>query len=442
MPKLKTTKDFTVSRRYAERNKRKSSLTLRGSKYGQLDDRGFGAGRAELVGDWENFRQWLGLDSGTKRGIYIIPGGKLGGKLVEYNYAKFENKIELALERAAKRSADLLEKEIKNGLKSGAPGGQKLQPLSSTTIKMRQGWAKQGGHKAKSWVGRKSSGYFSGQKPLMRTGDLYRSISKVILEKGEFFVGIPEGAENREGTSLTMIGTVMEKGMALAVSQKVANYFAAMGVPLKDTTSHIIISPRPFISPVFKENRAEIYKIYKEELRFVLFEEVFGHSPQKIKYFRSKLKTYKSGGGKYKKVQKKKSNRPRGRPPLPQEVKEERERKRAERKAKQKEKKKRMYKVSQNVKKKKEELAKKKKEDIKKKTTEDLFNFLDAEVEKVTKEKKSKLAKKTANKTTKSKKNKTSNKKETKKKEKVLTNEERVSLIFDIINKYEDKKKK
>ncbi|MBZ4649184.1 hypothetical protein [Thermosipho sp. (in: thermotogales)] len=227
----------------------------------------------QLFGDWEEFRDWLGI------GYYDYKG-----MIKTYDVLQFEDRIEAALNEAAKKSVKLLVSEIKKGLKDGGYGDKKFKPLSSATIQLRKTKAGERGEKAKTWVGATAVGYIKGRKPLLRTGDLYRSISGQVLEKGSFFVGIPNGIKNREGQPLTMIGYVMERGMVLRVTSKIAAWFASQGVPLKDTTTHIFIPARPFLQPVLKSNRAKIYKIYRDEINKFLFT-VKGFSQKQIKYF-------------------------------------------------------------------------------------------------------------------------------------------------------------
>lgn len=246
--------------------------------YGRFTSKPTGAFGVQLFGDWEEFEQWLGLGSYNYK-----------GEIRYYDVTKFEDKIKAALDKAAQRCVKLLVDEIKRGIKSGAPGGQPFKPLSSGTIALRKEKAAQRGEKAKSWVGANTSGYIKGKKPLLRTGDLYRSITGEVLDNGSFFVGIPRGAKNREGQPLDVIGLVHEQGMVLRVTQKIANWFAAQGVPLKDTTTHIFIPARPFLAPVLKRYRHIIYQIYRDEIDTFLFT-VKGYSKKRIKAFLKRKK--------------------------------------------------------------------------------------------------------------------------------------------------------
>lgn len=276
-----------------------------GKTYGNFSKDGFGV---EFWGDWDKFRSWLGID----QPIYITRSGVY--KTI--NYGLFEDRIQVALDTAAKRCVVLLVREIKNGLKSGAPGGKGLKPLSGMTFSLRR---KKG--KAKTWVGKQGTGYIKGQKPLLRTGDLYRAITGFVLERGSFFVGVPSGATNREGESLTMIAATMERGMVLRVTKKMANYFAFLGTPLKNTTTHLVIPARPFIGPVIKANLSTIYKIYRDELRDAILESYNKYSAAKLKSIKLTRRTKDVSAANIKaqakiKAAREAAKKPRGRPKL------------------------------------------------------------------------------------------------------------------------------
>lgn len=298
MPKIGffTNKNFKTSYRSGA-NKNASKMRTKLGKlpgsYGPYANQTKTGMGVELFGDWEELRSILGI-SGSE---YIYQD--YSGDFKSLDITPWEELIVIACERAAKRAGDFIARMIKKGIKEGAPGGRTLTPLSTGTVALRQAKKKERGEKAKTWVGANTSGYIKGRKPLLRTGDLYRAITYRVLEKGNFFVGIPKGSKNREGEDLSIIGTVMERGMTLKVTEKIANWYAAQGVPLRDKTTHIIIPPRPFIQPVLQKYKTTILQIYKEELTTVLFKAKGLTSTQKNYYISSRTKLSKLGVKKF-----------------------------------------------------------------------------------------------------------------------------------------------
>jgi len=158
----------------------------------------------ELVGDWAKIRHLLG-----------------GG---------LSQKIHAAVRRATLKSALLLVREIKKGIRSQAPGGHAFAPLSPITID------------------RKGS-----SKALIDTGFLINSITQVVL-KDKAFIGLLKTAVGPDGASRENIGAVMEYG-------------ATITQPNGHT---IIIPPRPFMHPTFAACKPQIVKYYHDALKACL----------------------------------------------------------------------------------------------------------------------------------------------------------------------------
>lgn len=94
-------------------------------------------------------------------------------------------------------------------------------------------------------------------QPLLNEGELERAI-QVIEQGGKVFVGIPEGAQRSDGTSLEMVAEVMEYGATIPVTDRVRAFFAANGYPLKKETQVIVIPARPFFEPAIAETQEQI----------------------------------------------------------------------------------------------------------------------------------------------------------------------------------------
>ena len=131
------------------------------------------------------------------------------------------------LRKATIKNAILLVAEIKKGIIRQAPGGQSFEPLAASTIKRK-----------------KSS------KALIDEGDLINKITqKIMTDKA--IVGLMKGATNRNGEDLVNIGAIMEYGATIR----------------HPNGAVIIIPPRPFLHPVFDEQREEMIERYRAAIK-------------------------------------------------------------------------------------------------------------------------------------------------------------------------------
>lgn len=183
----------------------------------------------KLTGDWDAFRTLI---------TNLTPG------------------FRIALKAAARKNAKLLIREVKKGIKDQSPGGQKFTPLHSLTVEEKS---------SLSGVG--STG---ANRALIRYGDMVNAISYELDEQGGFTVGFPADATNRSGENVNMIATVMESGITITVTDKMRNYFASQGRPLKKSTSHIDVPARPFLEPVFEKNKNIIMNNYRMAIERIL----------------------------------------------------------------------------------------------------------------------------------------------------------------------------
>ena len=137
-----------------------------------------------------------------------------------------EAKLNKALERSATKSALLLTREMKLGIRNQAPGGQPFKPLSEITIQ------KKGSSKA-----------------LIDTGFLMASITQRIVGTTAF-VGLLRTTVNEDGTELVNIAAVHEFGATVRTKNG----------------KTIIIPARPFVGPTLEANKDKVEGIYREEL--------------------------------------------------------------------------------------------------------------------------------------------------------------------------------
>lgn len=135
-------------------------------------------------------------------------------------------RIEIALREASTKSAMLLVREIKKGIRDQAPGGQSFVELAPSTIE------KKGSSKA-----------------LIDTGFLLSSITQKIMSD-KAFVGLLRGTRNKDGEEMVNIGAIMEFGATIQ----------------HPNGATIVIPPRPFLHPVMEQYRDEIRQNYREAI--------------------------------------------------------------------------------------------------------------------------------------------------------------------------------
>lgn len=156
-------------------------------------------------------------------------------------------RIKDAQDKAVLQEAQFFRTKIVEGLRSGAPGGQALQPLAPTTLAIR-----------------KLRG-FKGSKPLIVQGDLRNSIA-VVKEGDGVFVGVLRSARSRAGGSLVDIARVHESGSRPIVVKITPKVRALLHAAFRKAGSErpstgrpstgiavIRIPARPFLRPVFEK---------------------------------------------------------------------------------------------------------------------------------------------------------------------------------------------
>lgn len=152
-----------------------------------------------------------------------------------------------AIATAVRQEAQLLRKQIVEGITSQAPGGQAFAPLAATTI-----------------AARKLRG-FGGTKALLRRGDLRNSIT-VIAEGDEAFVGVSRKARGKGGSPLANIAEMNEFGAGpfiVPMTPRMRRFLFAMlrKAGITPGGGHggggagavvVRIPPRPFLRPAFE----------------------------------------------------------------------------------------------------------------------------------------------------------------------------------------------
>jgi hypothetical protein len=152
-------------------------------------------------------------------------------------------KMRGAIGMALRQEAQLLRKEIVQGITRQAPGGEPFRPLSPLTI-----------------AARKLAG-FGGTKALMRRGDLRNAVS-VVVKEHEAFVGILRKAKGKDGRSLVNLAEVHEYGkgpiiipMTPAMRRYLFLLLKRAGVTKKTGRGKGVvvtsIPARPFLRPAF-----------------------------------------------------------------------------------------------------------------------------------------------------------------------------------------------
>jgi hypothetical protein len=154
-------------------------------------------------------------------------------------------KLKVAVNTALRQEAQLLRKEIVQGITKQAPGGEAFKPLSPFTLAARE------------LKGR------GGTKALMVRGDLRNAIA-AIVQGDEAFVGVPRKARGKDGESVVDVAQVQEFGtgpIVIPMTEAMRRFlFALLRKAGKAPTGGsgkgvvvVTIPPRPFLRPAFRE---------------------------------------------------------------------------------------------------------------------------------------------------------------------------------------------
>ena len=158
-------------------------------------------------------------------------------------------KLRKSIRQCAAKVGNYGVSEVKKGIQSGAPAGQKFEPLQALTV-----WTK------------------GSSKPLINHGDLLGSVNyQVFNDNDSVFIGVKKGVKRSDGEDAVQIAAVHEFGCTIAVTPKMRAYLHYQGIHLKAETTHIHIPPRPFLRPIFQSPDFQnmVSQIYVSALREV-----------------------------------------------------------------------------------------------------------------------------------------------------------------------------
>lgn len=161
-------------------------------------------------------------------------------------------KLKAAIGTALRQEAQLLRKEIVQGITNQAPGGEAFKPLSPLTIAARQ------------LKGR------GGSKALMVHGDLRNAIA-AIVQGDEAFVGVPRKARGKDGKSVVDVAQVQEFGagpIVIPMTPAMRRFLFALLRKAGEEPSGgsgrgvvvVTIPARPFLRPAFKQFEKGVQK--------------------------------------------------------------------------------------------------------------------------------------------------------------------------------------
>ena len=154
-------------------------------------------------------------------------------------------KLKAAVGTAVRQEAQLLRKEIVQGITKQAPGGKALKPPSLLTL-----------------AARKMKGR-GGTKALMVRGDLRNAIA-AIVKGDQAFVGVPRKARGKDGKSVVDVARVQEFGagpIVIPMTPAMRRFLFAL---LRRAGSErsggsgrgvvvVQVPARPFLRPAFKQ---------------------------------------------------------------------------------------------------------------------------------------------------------------------------------------------
>jgi phage gpG-like protein len=161
-------------------------------------------------------------------------------------------KLKAAVGTALRQEAQLLRKEIVQGITNQAPGGESIKPPSPLTLAARE------------MKGR------AGTKALMVSGDLRNSVA-AIVKGDEAFIGVPRKARRKDGKSLVDVAKVQEFGkgpIIIPMTPAMRRFLFALlrkadQEPSGGSSKGVVvvqIPARPFLRPAFKEFQKGVQK--------------------------------------------------------------------------------------------------------------------------------------------------------------------------------------
>ena len=150
-----------------------------------------------------------------------------------------------SIETTVRQEAELLRREIVQGITKQAPGGEAFKPLSPLTL-----------------AARKMKGR-GGTKALMVHGDLRNAISAIVRGDAAF-IGVPRKARGKDGKAVVDVARVHEFGsgpIVIPMTPAMRRFLFALlrraGVKPSGGSGRgvvvVRIPPRPFLRPAFRQ---------------------------------------------------------------------------------------------------------------------------------------------------------------------------------------------
>lgn len=183
---------------------------------------------------------------------------KLAGHMLE----ALPTRLKVAAETALRQEAELLRREIVQGITKQAPGGDRFKPISPLTA-----------------AARRLAG-FKGTKALIVRGDLRNAIA-AIVRRGEAFIGVPRKARDSEGRPTIDVAKLNEYGsdpIVIPITRKMMAYlsalFAEAGVEKKKGSGKGVvvtqIPARPFLRPAFEKFKKNAHTRFMNRMAALL----------------------------------------------------------------------------------------------------------------------------------------------------------------------------
>lgn len=163
------------------------------------------------------------------------------------------------IRKALKSAAWMAQKEIKTGIKSGAPGGQPYAPTMPADLRKR----------------------IEHRKGRVRYPVLGKLVRAVGYQYSKADQAVQVGWLSKSAVS---IGTKQEKGFERPVTAAMRRLYAAVGVPLSESKTVLNVPARPTFAPSFKVLEPKFVPYIEGKI---------------AEYMSGKVPVSKSGGRKY-----------------------------------------------------------------------------------------------------------------------------------------------
>jgi hypothetical protein len=170
--------------------------------------------------------------------------------------------------KALKSTGYWLTQEIKEGIQSGAPGGQRYKKFSWLNIPKPDAIKHSHRGTLESYSGglALTKGGVS-RKPKQPLGKLKQAI------RYQYYSDSNRVVLGWIGKSAEYLGTYHEKGFSYPVTGKARRFFWALGIPMSKGHSRFYIPARPTIGPIYKHYQSRIPAYMEDRIMSHLFDE-------------------------------------------------------------------------------------------------------------------------------------------------------------------------